>query len=115
MGVCVTLNGQAIGNFDGGLSISTSGNKLVINGKTVCESSEKILKIEVQGDVQGSIQTASGDIIVDGSVNGGIETASGDIRIGGDIGGDAKSMSGDISAYTISGKASTMSGDISTR
>ena len=70
-------------------------------------------KISIKGDV-GSIKSASGDIDITGNVNSGIQTASGDVECS-DVHGSIKSMSGDISCENVAGSVSTMSGNIKHR
>lgn len=51
-------------------------------------------KIQIIGDVS-NIKTQSGDVEVSGNVNGSIQTMSGDVECG-TVGGSVSTMSGDI-------------------
>ena len=113
----VVINGCIVsGDLVAGrnIHVSSDGDKVILNGKTVYTSSEKQITIVVEGNVSGDVSVTAGEIKVEGSVEGDVKTSSGDV-IALTIAGNASSMSGDISASTVGGSVETMSGDIKTR
>jgi hypothetical protein len=119
-----------------GVTIVSSGNVCVVNGRIVVGGKDvtpdaKEITIVVEGPVErlqvdackgvsvtgnvGSISTASGDVEVTGNVNGGVSTASGDVTVSGGVGGFVKTVSGDVDCGNVAEGVSTNSGDISHR
>lgn len=114
----VIINGQVIsGDLVVGksLTVSSNGDKILINGKEVFQTSDKIINIVIEGDVEGSVETISGDVVVNGNIMRNASTTSGDIKVSGAVGGDVKTVSGDVSANIINGNTKTVSGDIRTK
>lgn len=109
----VVINGRTVLNGDvvgGDLIINGTRNGVSINGQDF-EISDKIIKITIEGNVSGKVETGSGDVTVQGNA-GSVKTMSGDARIAGDVNGDVSTMSGDVLAKAIGGNVKTMSGDI---
>ena len=106
----VIVNGKRY-ETDGG-SISVVNDKVYCNGKllTDCEKGKNI-NIIIEGNVDGNIETASGNITVKGSCRS-VNTTSGDVECG-DVNGDVKTVSGDVKCRSIGGSVKTVSGDIS--
>lgn len=95
-----------------GNSIQIKGNRVIIDGKDADTGEEKIININVEGDL-GSLNVESAEVItIKGNVNGDAKSMSGDIEIGGDVTGNVKTMSGDVRCGNIGGKVKTMSGDV---
>jgi hypothetical protein len=67
---------------------------IVVNGDIEQLQVDCCNKISVTGNVK-SINTKSGDVDVIGDVNGGIQTMSGDVDCGW-VGGSISTMSGDV-------------------
>ena len=108
----VVVNGKRYETPNG--SISVIGNKVYCNGKllTDCdEISEKYINIVVEGNVDGNIETASGDVTVKGNCRS-VKSTSGDVECG-DVEGDVTTVSGDVKCKSIGGNVKTVSGDIS--
>lgn len=91
------------------------GKDIRVNGRVVVKDTEIIknpVKLITDGDVL-NIETV-GDVEVQGNVQGDVTTASGDVTCG-DVNGDVETMSGDVEAKKVGGDISTMSGDITVR
>jgi hypothetical protein len=104
----ITINGVSIVS---GRSISVSGNKVFVDGKDVTPDA-KIIRIEVHGNVGDLSADACESILINGSVDGSVSTQSGDVKCG-DVGGGVSTMSGDVKCGVVGGSVKTMSGDIS--
>lgn len=114
----IVINGQVIsGDLVGGkgLTVTSNGDKILVNGKEVFQTSDKIISILVEGDVDGNVETVSGDVVINGNVMKNVSTTSGDIEVAGAVGDDVKTVSGDVSAGIINGNTKTVSGDIRTK
>lgn len=108
----VIVNGKRYETAGG--SISVVNNKVYCNGKLLidCEEiSEKNIHITVEGNVDGNIETASGNITVKGSCRS-VNTTSGNVECE-DVSGDVKTVSGDVRCKNVGGSIKTVSGDIS--
>lgn len=105
------VNGKVYIN---GSSVEVDGKEINIqvNGNIDYLSVDACSKITVN-DVN-SLQTSSGDIEVRGNVNGDINTTSGDVECG-NVKGYIKTTSGDVSCGTVGGNISTISGDVKNR
>lgn len=99
-----------VGINKGNISVSSTSNRLVVNGQSIELGSEPILKIEVFGNVQ-KLNASSGDVSIVGNA-GSIETLSGDVSITGNVTSHVKTMSGDVHCGAIAGSVNTVSGDI---
>lgn len=104
----ITINGNTYNGSD----ISMRGDKILIDGKEITESSEiissMVCNITVHGDAK-KIETSSGT--VNCNTAGSISTQSGDVECGA-VSGSVKTMSGDITCGAVGGSVKTMSGDI---
>ncbi len=108
----VIVNGKRY-ETNGG-SISIVGNKVYCNGVEITDFNgiqEKNVNITIEGNVEGNVETSSGNITVKGNCHS-IETTSGDVECG-DVAGGVKTVSGDVKAKKILGNVKTVSGDIS--
>lgn len=113
----VIINGQVIsGDLIVGksLTVSANGDKILINGEQVFQTSDKIITIHIEGDVDGDVNTVSGNVIVNGDV-GNVKSTSGDVGVSGAVCGDVKTVSGDVEAEQILGNTKTVSGNIRTK
>lgn len=66
--------------------------------------------LTVTGNV-GSLKSTSGDVQVQGLVQQSVTTVSGDVECA-DVGGGVSTTSGDVSCGSVQGRVSTISGDI---
>lgn len=115
----VNVNGQ---DFEG------SNIEIVIDGNVVKAFNHNAkINIVIYGDAS-YIKNASGDITVNGDINGNIDSSSGDIKceniscsvtttsgsvtVKNTIGRDVTSTTGDISAKSILGNVKTQTGNI---
>lgn len=97
-----------------GNNIVISNGRVIIDGKDVTPD-QKIIDIQVHGDLNSLKVDNCQTCKVVGDVHGDVSTMSGDIEIQGSA-HNAKSMSGDIDiGGSLNGNASTMSGDIKHR
>jgi len=121
----MNINGRTIT----GNNIVMVGGKITVDGKRIDleNKDEKIINIEIQGDVNNleidyckninivgnvnSIDSASGNIKVSG-VSESVKSTSGDIDVNGDVGGDINTKSGDVECKNVKGKVKTISGDV---
>lgn len=105
MGV-IRINGVSYS----GRSISINNGNITIDGKKAELKDEKVITIEVTGDIDKLSADECQTITVSGSC-GSVSTMSGDVECG-NIGGSVSTMSGDVSCGGIGGNVSTMSGDV---
>ena len=100
--------------------VTSGGNINIVNNKVYCDGelitdcetiSDKVIHITVEGNVEGTVSTASGNITVKGNCRS-VNTTSGDVECG-DVNGDVKTVSGDVKCKNIGGSVKTVSGDIS--
>lgn len=92
-------------------NVSITNNTVYINGKRMDGlDNEKIIIIEITGNVDTLNVDACSKIVVNGTV-GNVKTLSGDVDCQ-DISGSVQTMSGDVDANNIGGSVSTMSGDV---
>lgn len=108
----VTVNGvTVVGN-----QISMRNGVLYVDGKphdATAKTPATVLTIAITGDVNGRINTSSGDVTVTGNVRDSVQTQSGDVQVEGSVHGNASTMSGDVTiGGDLSGDASSMSGDV---
>ena len=108
------INGSIIGGDYIGrdLTITSDGDKIIVNGSTVMTTSDKIITITLNGDAK-SVETVSGTVNVYGNVIGNVRTTSGDVHVEGDVGQDVSTVSGDVEAEVIEGNVKTVSGNVS--
>lgn len=93
-----------------GRSITITNGNISIDGKKAELKDEKIINIEVTGDIDKLSADECHNITVSGSC-GSVATMSGDVECG-NIGGSVSTMSGDVSCGGVGGNVSTMSGDV---
>lgn len=122
---------QINGNSFSGNNIVINNGRVIIDGKDVTPDQKVIdiqvhgdlnsLKVDscntchVNGDVHGDVSSMSGDIDIQGSTHN-VKSMSGDIEIGHHVTGNASSTSGNIDiGGSLNGNASTMSGNIKHR
>lgn len=96
-----------------GNSISINNGKVMVDGKDCTPIDEKVITIEVTGNIDKLDVDTCQYVKVTGDCNK-VKTMSGDVEVGRDILGNVKTMSGDITSAHIEGSVSTMSGDITT-
>lgn len=92
-------------------SIVIAKGKVTINGKTVDTKADKKITIIVKGNCGKIVADNCLEIEVHGDVEGNVETMSGDVTCK-NIGGKVSTMSGDVRSRLIGGNAETLSGDI---
>lgn len=93
-------------------SIEINGNTVRINGKRVdIPDTETLVEIIVEGNCETINCDSTDRIEVKGNVTGSIKTMSGDVTCG-DVGGYVQTMSGDVRTKNVTGSISTMSGNI---
>lgn len=110
----VTINGQRIDGdlVCGDMNFTSSSNKIMINGREIFTSDDKVIHVVIEGNAPGSISTQSGNIYVVGNVSDNVETMSGDVEVAGTVTGRVETMSGNVTATTINGRVESMSGNI---
>ena len=122
MSSTININGKTYTGKN--IQIDGKGN-VIIDGKNV-ESNDKVINIEITGDIQSldvascqsinvsgmvnTLNTVSGDVTC-GDVNLSVKTTSGDVKAK-NIGGSVTTISGDVEADKINGSVNTVSGDI---
>lgn len=107
----IVINGQRI-NLGGSSNIDIVGDKVVVNGKETMTISDKIVNVEVHGDVGGDVVTEQGDIKVSGNVAGNAKSSQGNVDVGGYVSGDVKTSQGNITCGDVEGSVKTSMGDI---
>ena len=98
-------------------NVRVIGNTIYVNNKLITDESnsiEKEIKIIINGNVDGLVQTDTGNITVYGDCNKNISTMSGDVECK-NVGGNIKTQSGDVKCGNVAGDISTMSGDVTTK
>lgn len=105
----IRINGTTI--VTEGSNISVVNGSVTVDGKRLDIKDMPVINIAVEGDLKEINADACNRIEVKGNVTGSVKTMSGDVDCG-DIGGNVQTMSGDVDAQTIGGSVSTMSGDI---
>jgi DUF4097 and DUF4098 domain-containing protein YvlB len=106
----ITINGVEITGDFAGRNIAVSNGNVVIDGNKINLPDEKVINIEITGNVE-RVESVSGSVRVTGN-SGRVSTTSGNIHIEGSVSGDATNISGDIRAANIGGNVKTISGDI---
>lgn len=107
-GDMISINGKVFGH---GNNICIQNGKVIIDG-VVSESSEKVINITIDGDVDTldvdcanqisitgnvkKVKTQTGDVDISGNVEGNVETQTGDVDIEGSVSGDVDTTTGDI-------------------
>lgn len=115
----IKINGRVVsGDLVGGDVCISCGTLDVRNGRVFIDGKEididkdqKVINIEITGDVKSLIVDSCDKVTVGGNVER-IGTVSGDVRVGGDVGGSISTVSGDVRCGEIAGSVSTVSGDI---
>jgi len=101
-----------------GRNLQVTNGKVFVDGKSVEELESGIkyspLTIKIEGNVEGDINIPMAEKIeITGDLRGSVKTQSGNVHAGGSILQDAKTMSGNVVAGgAIHGRASTMSGNV---
>lgn len=98
------------GNTYNGQNISIVNGQVTVDGVVRDKLESYNVSIHVHGNPV-EVSSASGRIDVQGSVNGSVQTASGDVYCG-DVSGSVTTMSGDVKCAAVGGSVTTMSGDI---
>lgn len=121
----MTINNRGyVGN-----SITVINDRVIIDGKEIPAEDEKVITIQVEGNVDnlnvdackqvsvngtvGSLTTVSGDVDCM-AVHGNVQTTSGDVECT-EVQGSVKTVSGDVSCATVAGSVNSVSGDIKHR
>jgi hypothetical protein len=115
-----------------GRNIQIVNNRIVVDGNDITDQykDQKVINIQVDGDVQtleadganqvtingsvGSAKSGVGDISITGNC-GPVVNGSGDVKVGGGVAGNIQTGSGDVSCGEVSGSVKTGSGDINTK
>lgn len=108
----IKVNGTTI--VTEGSSVSIVNGKVIVDGKTLDTKDMPVINITVEGDAKEINADACSRIEVKGNVTGSVKTMSGDVQCS-NVGGSVSTMSGDVDADCIEGSVSTMSGNIKTR
>lgn len=104
----IIINGES---YEGqNLRIVGSNGSLTIDGNAI-QIDDRIINIQVNGDLDQLQVSTSNEIVVNGTV-GFLETKSGNVKTG-DVLGDIVTQSGNVTTGAISGNVKTMSGNIS--
>jgi len=114
----IKINGKIIsGDLDGGGDVCIScgilnvkSGKVFIDGNEIDLGTERVINIEVTGDIKNLIADSCDKITVNGNVEK-VGTVSGDVKCG-DVAGSVSTVSGDVRCGAIAGSVSTVSGDI---
>lgn len=109
------VSGDLVGGGDVCISCGTldiRNGKVFVDGKEVqLNKDEKVINIEITGDVKSLIVDSCERVTVGGDVER-VGTVSGDVHVAGNIGGSVSTVSGDVRCGDIAGSVSTVSGDI---
>jgi len=101
--------------------MSINRGRIFVNGVDVSQeypasaTAPLQVKIEIKGNVGGSVNTVSGDITVTGDIRGsaGAQSVSGNVEVEGNVAGSASSVSGNVQVGgNVSGSASSTSGSV---
>ena len=92
------------------LLIVDNNGSITIDGRNI-QIDDRIINIQVNGDLDQLKVSSSKEIVVNGTV-GFLETKSGNVKSG-DVLGDIVTKSGNVTASAIKGNVTTMSGNIS--
>lgn len=106
----VIINGVTIEGDFSGRSISVVNNEVIIDGKTIDLPDQKVINVEIRGDVEEVIGS-TGQIRITGNV-GKVRTSTGDVEVGGFVTGDINTSTGDVRCGDVSGSVRTSTGDI---
>lgn len=93
-----------------GKSVVVTNGRIVIDGKDATPLNDKIIHININGDVNDLHVDACKTVSITGNA-GSVAIGAGDIHCG-DITGDVHTGSGDIQCLNVGGDVSTGSGDI---
>jgi hypothetical protein len=96
-----------------GNSVTILNNKVIIDGKSV-ESNDKIINIEVNGNIDSLDVDNCESIKVKGDV-GKVKSTNGNVKIEGSVNGDVSTTNGNISCFDVKGSVSTKNGNINKR
>lgn len=97
-----------------GSSISIVNGSVIVDGKKIDTKEMPVINITVEGEIRDINADACSRIDIKGNVTGSVKTMSGDVHCD-NVEGNVSTMSGDVDAQAIAGSVSTMSGDIKTR
>lgn len=106
----ITINGV---NYSGTNIIMDGNGNLIIDGESVMQIQEKVVNVNIEGDVD-EVSTTNGGVTVEGAV-GSVETTNGDIDIDGDVAKDVRTTNGNVIARVIHGSVKTVNGNIKTK
>lgn len=106
----ISINGKTI--VSAGRSITISAGRVVVDGKDITDAMPdvKVIRIEVNGNVESLTVDACDAINVTGGI-GDLSTQTGNVKCG-DVSGSVQTMSGDVRCGAVRGSVKTMSGDI---
>ena len=98
------------------MTIQSSGNISVINGKIIVDGKDvtpdaKEISIEVFGNVD-RLQVDECQVVSIAGDAGKVSTMSGKVEVVGDVKGNVSTMSGKVVCGNVGGSVSTMSGKI---
>ncbi len=95
-----------------GNNITVNNNKVYIDGILQEQGdNERNITIVVEGDVEKLQVDVCDKMEIKGNVTGSVQTSSGDVNCG-NISGSVSTMSGNVMCDDIGGTVSTMSGDV---
>lgn len=110
-GSSITMkNGKVIVD---GEEVKTGDAKTInisVNGDITNLEVDACNELQVTGSV-GSLRTISGDVTVTGDVDGSVQSTSGDIECG-HVQGSVQTVSGDVKCGAVGGNVKTLSGDV---
>ena len=103
-----------------GRTLNSINGRVFVDGKPVDEIEAGVkyspITIKIEGNVTGDIDVPYAEKVeITGDLHGSIKTQSGNIHVGGAVSQDAKTMSGNVVVGgDVHGRASTMSGNVFT-
>jgi hypothetical protein len=120
----IVINGKTyVGD---NISVHRDGT-VKINGKAVDPTTDKIINISIEGNVDtldvehaneitikgdcGKVDSGSGNVSAE-NIYGDVKTGSGKVKVSKTVTGNVQTGSGDVTAETINGSVRTGSGDI---
>ena len=108
------FNGSSNSIQINGNTITTVGNKLIIDGQEIdLNKPQQIINITIDGDVENLDVPVVGTLNIQGDCKS-VEVTNGSINIQGNVSGDVQTVNGSIKANSILGKCSTVNGSIKT-
>ncbi len=109
MATVIRINGIEV-SF--GRKVQIENGRVKVDGEDVTPEG-KVIKIEIQGNVDSLMVDSCDTVQVAGDV-GSLEVKAGDVTCR-DVSGSVSTMAGDVNCNNVGGSVRTMSGDINRR